>query len=191
MSRSHLVLRIALGSNFLLSNHTPDISLSIANTALLFAGDDIPIMTGASIARQASLVPECSGTETRLAECLRTPRDDRDCFPVFVDCSTQRDDGEKTVAEKTEGNTENSKEESFDEEDDTSGVNGGETNSVSVGLGAILGMAAVTLFMTALVVVSGIVVLCLWCPQKRKRRVVQQITSHSEPHSLHIVTNHP
>ena len=137
------------------------------------------------------MVPECSGAETRLLECLRKPSDDKDCYPVFVDCSVAFLPKETVETVETTGdemeNDENSPKDKPSGED---GNKEGDNDNVGVGLGAVLGMSVVTLSMTVLLVlVSGNIIFCLWYQKKRKRRVIRQICSHSEQRTLHITPN--
>ena len=137
-------------------------------------------MIGSAVITQTRIVLECNGTEIRLVQCFRRSQNNENCYPLFVNCSAESEDESERREKETDdvgSNIENDNDENEDDED-----------SVQVGLGAIVAMGAVTLFMTSLVLVSGVVIFCLWCPQrKRKRVVVQQIVNHhSQQHTLHI-----
>ena len=128
-------------------------------------------------------------------ECLKKPRDDGVCYPVFVDCSfpslleeTETNKTVKTTGDETENDISGPKDKTSGDDDSDKGVN--DTGYVGVGLGALLGMSVATLsLMVLLVLVSGNVIFCLWYQKKRKGKIVRQTGRNLEPHSLHITPN--
>ena len=161
-----------------------------------FAGNNISFTTGTAVIKGMSMIPECTGAETKLQECLRKPQHDQNCYPVLVDCSPspslkeiEADKPQDTPEDQTES------EKTSDPQDKPSGDDYGssddEEEDVGIGFGALLGVVVVTLaMMILLVLASGNLIFCLWYQRKRKRKIIRQIGSNSQQHSLHISPNH-
>ena len=163
----------------------------------IFAGNNISFTTGTAVIKGISVIPECTGAETNLQECLRKPQNDQDCYPVLVNCSPSPSLKEMKVdkphdrPEDQTGSEKTSDPQDKPPGDDYGSSDDDEEGNVGIGFGALLGVVVVTLaMMILLVLASGNLIFCLWYQRKRKRKIIRQIGSNSQQHSLHISPNH-
>ena len=109
---------------------------------------------------ETPVIPRCNGTESHLAHCWLTSRDDANCQPLFIDCSSQDEVELETPAVAGES----SRPTDSNEPDDKG------RRETSFGLGAIIAMAVVIVVMTVLVLVSVFIIMRLWCWGRRNQK---------------------
>lgn len=124
------------------------------------------------------MIPECNGDEKQLFHCLQKSQDNMSCRPALVDCTAQNDveEEEETREDETGSGSMLTSQSPADNEE----RNEGDGNSGSFCLSVVLGLASIILLLTLLVLMSGGIIMQLWCKGKRKGKLVPRMSGTTQ-----------